>query len=640
MTPLKTVLSQLSKKKIPLSQKHVVPTLWNAAQPAATPYVEVNPFDYYVSVIEEILSQPQTAIVKTHGGDWTKDSVIYNLFVRTTTAFDHDANGKLEPHTLLEGGFRETGTFLKSIALLPHIKRLGATVVHLLPITAIGSDGNKGSLGSPYAIKNPYKIDENLSEPALGLSSEEEFKAFVEACHHLGLRVVAEFVFRTSAKDGDWVKEHPDWFYWIHEQIPNRPQGESDEGRYGNPIFSQDELTIIQYQVNRGDFSNLPQPHDIYRSMFVQTPVSVEMHDGRYLGLTADKQVCKIPGAFADWPPQDTQPPWGDVTYLKMYTHPHFNYIAYNTIRMYSTELAQPEFINHPLWESIIGIIPYYQTTFGIDGVMIDMGHALPSQLKQALIAKARSINPDFAFWDENFNASQASRDEGYNAVIGIMWQLHEPHKLMEYISGLAYNGVVIPSFATGESHNTPRVAARVGSAGVEAGQRYCRFVWAFYNFLPAVPFIHSGFELCETYPINTGLGFSSEEVRHLPSEKLPLFSEYAYHWQTDHHICNYIAQVSAARKRYADLVTTPNASSLAVFQTSNPAIVAYLRQGQHKTLFVAGNLNLSRQESFQLPTNSKDSQVTDVISGRTFSVENGIVEISLDPCEVVVLDI
>ena len=77
------------------------------------------------------------------------------MFVRTTAAFDHNGNGKLDL-PLNERGFRETGTFLKAIAMLPYIKRLGATVIHLLPITSIGQDGNKGTLGSPYAIRNPY----------------------------------------------------------------------------------------------------------------------------------------------------------------------------------------------------------------------------------------------------------------------------------------------------------------------------------------------------------------------------------------------------------------------------------------------------------------------------------------------------
>ena len=69
-------------------------------------------------------------------------------------------------------GWRETGTFLKAITLLPFIRSLGCNTVHLLPITAIGRDGHKGNLGSPFAIRDPYALDEGLSEPALGLGAE------------------------------------------------------------------------------------------------------------------------------------------------------------------------------------------------------------------------------------------------------------------------------------------------------------------------------------------------------------------------------------------------------------------------------------------------------------------------------------
>src|SRR2546425_11953558 len=86
---------------------------------------------------------------------------------------------------------------------------------------------------------------------------------------------------------------------------------------------------------------------------------------------------------------------------------------------MYDSRLAREEYVNKPLWKKVADIIPYYQQTFGIDGVMIDMGHALPMQLKKEMIRRARGIDPDFAFWDENFSVEEKSVKEGYNAVIG-----------------------------------------------------------------------------------------------------------------------------------------------------------------------------------------------------------------------------
>lgn len=219
---------------------YFIPSLWKKHLSETLTAIEVSPKAFYTEVIDSILDLPKAELVPTENGEWSRSAVIYNLFPRLTAAFDHNQNKRID--VLPDEALRETGTFLKCIALLPYIKSLGATVVHLLPITSIGKDGNKGSLGSPYAIKNPYKLDERLSEPALNLDVETEFAAFVEAAHHLGLRVVLEFVFRTSAKDGDWVKEHPEWFYWIDNRLQDRSPQHRSGLVYGNPIFSREEI--------------------------------------------------------------------------------------------------------------------------------------------------------------------------------------------------------------------------------------------------------------------------------------------------------------------------------------------------------------------------------------------------------------
>ncbi|MDX2128376.1 MAG: alpha-amylase [Chloroherpetonaceae bacterium] len=633
---LQKVVSALKNLNGTKGLTYYVPKIWKGQFENGKE--SVNPQKYYTEAIQEILAKPKESVVSGKGGEWSKNSVIYNLFVRTTTAFDHNGNGTIDLISNPDPGspcFRETGTFLKSIALLPHIKKLGATVVHLLPITAIGRDGNKGSLGSPYAIKNPYKLDDALSEPILGLTVEEEFKAFVEACHHLGLRVVVEFVFRTSAKDGDWVKEHPEWFYWIDDRVENRPSGAKDEGRYGNPIFTPIELSVINAKVAEGDFSNLPEPHPIYRSFFTPTPTTVQMKNGQYIGTTEDGRQCRIPGAFADWPPDDTQPPWGDVTYLKMYDHPDFNYIAYNTIRMYSTELAREEFANKPLWDKIIGIIPYYQETFGIDGVMIDMGHALPSELKKKMVAAARKINPDFAFWDENFDITHKSREEGYNAVIGsIPFVGHKTAELKKFLAFFGEQGIPVPFFGTAESHNTPRNASRFGDG--EIGRRYAKFMFALTSVIPAIPFIHSGSEIAEWYPINTGIGFSPEELNLFPSEKLPLFSEYAYDWEQEQRaeFAAYVAMVMKARSKHLEVITDTAAGAMRVIGDVHHPVLILTRKSKDRILLFVSNTNFYGTEEIQIPLDTKKKSLKDEFEGRSFELKGNMLSLMLPPGE------
>ncbi|NTW48700.1 MAG: alpha-amylase [Chlorobiales bacterium] len=624
----------VSLKSLDTSSDYSVPTLWDSGE-VSIKYV--NPATYYTTAIENILSQPKAQLQPGTGGEWTKSSAIYNVFVRVTTAFDHNQDGKIEIEPSASG-FRETGTFLKSIALLPYIKQLGASVVHLLPITSIGQDGNKGTLGSPYAIKNPYKIDENLSEPALKLGVEAEFKAFVDACHHLGLRVVTEFVFRTMSKDGDWIPEHPDWFYWINDRTPNRAPGTSDEQSYGNPIFSEEELKVIKAKVEEKSLNSLPEPHRVYKDMFVSTPTRVEMQNGRYVGTTADGKTCRIPGAFADWPPDDIQPPWNDVTYLKIFDHPDFNYIAYNTIRMYDERLENNAYANCTLWEKIIGIIPHYKKEYGIDGVMIDMGHALPSTLKQELISTARECDPDFAFWDENFKTTETGRKEGYNAVMGsIPFVGDKPNEFKGYINYLGQVGAPLPVFGTAENHNCPRNAARLG--GGKTGMMYSKLVWSLCAVLPAVPFIHSGMEICETQPINTGLDFTPEEQKRYPSETLPLFSEYAYNWATANRfptLNNYIRHILEVRAKYLDVIMCGIPGALFAIETENPKLLVIQREANGKKLLFAGNYNFENRESCSLWLDTNQSAAVDLFSEKSYRVENGSVWLTLEPGESV----
>jgi starch synthase (maltosyl-transferring) len=629
---LKRRLKETRRKKY----HYCVPGLWTS--PGSLPKIKnTNPFAYYLDVVKKVKRVRPPKAGKPTGGEWTKDAVIYNMFVRTTTAFDHNQNGALDLPVNAEG-FRETGTFLKALAMLPYIKKLGANTVHLLPITAIGHDGNKGSLGSPYAIRNPYELDENLGEPAIGLDVRTECQAFFEAAHNLGLRVVVEFVFRTSAKDSDWVKEHPEWLYWIKDSIQARHPREMDESKYGSPIFTPDELGRIHHDVNTGQLGNLLPPHPRYRDFFTQPPApeSVHKEDGRYIGVLPDGTRTRIPGAFADWPPDDNQPPWGDVTYLRLYTHPEFNYIAYNTIRMYDTRLTQAQYVNRPLWDRIVGIIPYYQRQFHIDGVMIDMGHALPMDLKAEMVKKARSLNHDFAFWDENFSVTKRSRDEGYNAVFGFCWvDQHHPDRMRRLCEQLGSQGFPIPFFATPENHNTPRASARPG------GKAYALWAMVINAFLPAIPFIHSGYELGELFPINTGLDFSNEDLKKYPSETLPLFSEYAYDWLNKEQFVPWVTRVLHLRAKYASLIVDATPASFCLLNDANARILAFARvvHKPSRRIAVVGNTNFTTDEMSTTMVDTKRKSVTDLLSGKRHHVKDGRVSIPLHPGQCAVFE-
>lgn len=595
---LAQILKELENRK-PTTKMHF-PGLWMNTGSAAPVFM-----DYAMFLSDSIGQIMKAARVSSNAKpkNWIDNAVIYNLFIRLCTAYDHDQDGKIGQDsgdiTLNQQGIRETGTFLKTIAILPYLKKLGINTIHLLPITEIGFDGRKGDLGSPYAIKNPLKIDPNLADPIVKIPIENQYKALIEAAHLMGFRVVQEFIFRTASIDSDWTKMNPDWFYWLDKN-----------SSYQQPNFSKSDLEkIIKVPMGKGEY--IP-PSRTYRALFKQPPE---------LGQA---QKLKVASAFADWPPNDVQPPWSDVTYLRLYQYDfaktnNYNYIAYNTIRYYDPELARPENENTPLWDEISSIIPYFQKNFGIDGAMIDMGHALPANLKSSIISKAREVDPSFAFLDENFDNKLSTKKEGYNAVIGNSWYKIKRRNGFRKLILSALDATPLPYFGTAETHNTPRYQKK--------NQK--KAAWILYSLLPnAIPFLHNGFELDEHLPVNTGLDFSAEEIKKLSSEPLALFYKSVLNWGTKEHIVDFVMKVAEIRIKNPWIF---DGLGLSILTTNNKKVLGFVKKNKNKCAVILFNTNFYKKELF---TTKLTSAYHDLLGDKKLSLDH---ENILGPGKVII---
>ncbi|MDR0926366.1 MAG: alpha-amylase [Ignavibacteria bacterium] len=543
---------------------------------------------------------------------------IYNLMVRYATAFDHSQDGSIKNEP---GKFKETGTFLKTIALLPYIKSLGTDILYLLPITAIGCDGKKGNLGSPYSIRDPYTIDQNLNENLLNIAIDVQLAALIEAAHNIGIKVVCEFIFRTASKDSNLALIHPEWFYWIKDSVNN----------FASPIFTPEELLSIKTKVEALDLHNLPEPHFDYQSQFSEPPIQVDIVDGKISGTCKDGTQVKIPGAFADWPPDDIQPAWSDVTYLKLYDNPSFNYIAYNTVRMYDTELTKPQHEATLLWRYIENIIPFYKNNFGIDGVMIDMGHSLPPNLLRRIISKAKRNDSDFFVWEENFTPAEESVKQGFALVLGYLpFDQYDCEKMRDFITRIQNNNFPLALFGTPETHNTPRAATRDG------GSKFSKIAYTTNALLPIPTFIHSGFELCETLPVNTGLGFDNIDTTALTPDKLPLFSTATLDWNNTANLIDFIKEANEVANKYInpdDDIHTRNLVKLVECTTDN--ILAFVRatNAENKYLLFVANYTQSNlsDDTLTLQLNMPVCcQITRLLGDGSFQYSDGELMLSL----------
>ncbi len=98
------------------------------------------------------------------------------------------------------------GTFAAAEKYLPELKNMGVDIVWLMPISPIGVDGRKGTLGSYYSI-----IDYKAINPEFG--TMDDFKHFLDAAHDLGLKVIIDWVANHTSRDANWWNEgKKDWY--------------------------------------------------------------------------------------------------------------------------------------------------------------------------------------------------------------------------------------------------------------------------------------------------------------------------------------------------------------------------------------------------------------------------------------------
>ena len=122
--------------------------------------------------------------VKIQHPEWARDAAIYELNTRQ---------------------FTPEGTFAAAAAQLPRLKELGITIVWLMPIHEIGKENRKGTLGSPYSVKDYFSVN-----PEFG--TLDDLKDFVARAHELGLYVIIDWVANHTAWDNPLRAEHPDWY--------------------------------------------------------------------------------------------------------------------------------------------------------------------------------------------------------------------------------------------------------------------------------------------------------------------------------------------------------------------------------------------------------------------------------------------
>ena len=158
---------------------------------------------------------------------WVRDGVVYEIFPR---AFSAEGN--------FEGVTRG----------LDRLRDLGVNVLWLMPIHPIGQVKKKGSIGSPYAVRDYYGINPDYGTAA-------DLKRLVSEAHRRGMKVIIDMVANHTSWDNVLMK-NPE--YYVRDpktgQI-NSPYDWTDvaELNYDNPALRRYMIDMLKYWVKEFD---------------------------------------------------------------------------------------------------------------------------------------------------------------------------------------------------------------------------------------------------------------------------------------------------------------------------------------------------------------------------------------------------
>jgi cyclomaltodextrinase len=159
---------------------------------------------------------------------WLRDGVIYEIFPRN---------------------FSAAGNFNGITARLDELHDLGATILWLMPIHVSGKEKSKGTLGSPYAVKDYYSINPDYGTP-------EDLKRLIAEAHKRGMKVIIDIVANHTAWDS-LLMEHPEFYKQDRNGtiIPPDPGWTDVAGlNYTNPKLREYILAMLKHWIDPKGF--------------------------------------------------------------------------------------------------------------------------------------------------------------------------------------------------------------------------------------------------------------------------------------------------------------------------------------------------------------------------------------------------
>jgi cyclomaltodextrinase len=161
------------------------------------------------------------------GPEWLRSGVIYEIYPRA---------------------FSPEGNFAGVTARLDDLRSLGVTILWIMPVNPVGQAKKKGTVGSPYAVRDYYGINRSYGTQA-------EFKELVLQAHRRGFKVILDVVLNHTAWDNPLIKNPS---FYKHDStgaiIPPVPDWRDVAGlNYSSPELRQYMAAMLEWWLRTYD---------------------------------------------------------------------------------------------------------------------------------------------------------------------------------------------------------------------------------------------------------------------------------------------------------------------------------------------------------------------------------------------------
>jgi len=181
--------------------------------------------------------------------------IVCLLSLIVTLSFGQDAPARVSPEWLKSGtiyqifprSFSQEGTLGGITSRLDELHSLGANILWLMPIHPLGQLKKKGTLGSPYSVRDYYAID-----PSLG--GKDDLHRLVQQAHSRQMKVIIDIVANHTAWDSVMMS-HPEFYKKDKQGNITYPYDWTDVAAldYSNPKLRRYMIDMLVYWIKEFD---------------------------------------------------------------------------------------------------------------------------------------------------------------------------------------------------------------------------------------------------------------------------------------------------------------------------------------------------------------------------------------------------